>query len=80
VFHTASLVSSIECRHYLQSQVRVTEALPLRSIDCLPCGLHYAQHPVSIMSHVKQSKIRSSAIAEGPLDEISSTELTEAQL
>ena len=30
----ASLLSSIECRHYLQSQVRVTEALPLGSIDC----------------------------------------------
>ena len=38
MFRTASLISSIECRHYLQSQVRVTElteALPLRSIDCL---------------------------------------------
>jgi len=33
VFRTASLVSGIECRHYLQSQVRVTEALPLRNID-----------------------------------------------
>jgi len=30
----ARLVSNIERRHYLQSQVRVTEALPLRSIDC----------------------------------------------
>jgi len=28
-----TLASSIECRHYLQSQVRVTEALLLRSID-----------------------------------------------
>jgi len=34
VNRTASLVSSVECRHYLKSQVRVTEALPLRSIDC----------------------------------------------
>ena len=28
MFRTASLVSSIECRHYLQSQVHVTEAVP----------------------------------------------------
>jgi len=34
VFRTASLVSSIECHHYLQSQIRVTEALLLRSTDC----------------------------------------------
>ena len=39
MFRTASLISSIECRHYLQSQVHVTEALPLRSIDC--CVLAY---------------------------------------
>jgi len=48
------LVSSIECRHYLKSQVRVIEALPLRSIDCRVGLLAYTAPSIGGISRNRQ--------------------------